>query len=106
MVTEVNGTSFEKDVLQSDLPVLADFWAPWCGPCTMMSPVIEEAQKKYEGKLKVVKINTDQNEDIAVKYHITSIPALIFFKNGEVEEQVTGFTPQNILFDKINKILQ
>jgi thioredoxin 1 len=106
MVTEINSTNFETDVLKSELPVLADFWAPWCGPCKMMSPVIEEAQKKFDGKLKVVKINTDQNESIAMKYQITGIPTIIFFKNGLVEDQITGFIPQNVLFEKINTILQ
>ncbi len=81
--------NFEKEVLKSETPVLADFWAPWCGPCQMVGPIVEELAKEYEGKVKIGKLNVDENPQVAVKYNVMSIPTVIFFKEGkEVARQI------------------
>ncbi|MDR2192696.1 MAG: thioredoxin [Endomicrobium sp.] len=88
-------TNFAKEVLESDIPVLVDFWAPWCGPCKMLSPVIEELAKEYEGKAKVCKLNTDENMTLSSQFQITSIPCVIVFKGGKAVEKIVGFRPKN-----------
>lgn len=89
-IVAVTDDSFEADVLQSDLPVLVDYWAEWCGPCKMIAPVLEEVAEEYAGKLKVTKLNIDQNEATAPKYGIRGIPTLMIFKNGQVEGTKVG----------------
>ena len=93
-VTEVTDQTFESEVLLSDLPVLVDFWAPWCGPCRMMSPVIEAAAEALAGKVKFAKINTDENVRFAGKYGILAIPTMIVFHKGEEKDRMIGYVPQ------------
>jgi thioredoxin 1 len=97
----VTGQNFESEVLQSPLPVLVDFWAAWCGPCRAIAPAIEEIAGEYAGKLKVVKVDTDENQDIAVKFQVMSIPTLMVFKGGKVVERVIGAMPKAVLLNKL-----
>lgn len=106
MAQEFNQKNFQQEVLETDLPVLVDFWASWCMPCQMVTPVIEAIAKEYEGKLKVGKVDVDKEAELAKKYQIMSIPALLFFKNGQVIDTVIGAVPKGFLIDRINKIIQ
>ena len=101
----VTDASFEQDVLKSDVPVLVDFWAPWCGPCRMVAPIVDEIAKDFEGKLKVVKLNTDENPNIASHYGIRSIPTLMIFKGGEKVDTVVGAVPKTTLSSTISKYI-
>ena len=101
----VTDSSFDKDVLQSDLPVLVDFWAPWSGPCRMVAPVVEEISKDFEGKIKVFKLNTDENPNVASQYGIRSIPTLMIFKGGQKVDTVVGAVPKSTLSSTLNKHL-
>ena len=95
--------NFEKEVLQSDVPVLVDMFATWCGPCKMMAPVVEEIAKEYEGIAKVGKVDIDQDSDLAARYSIMSVPTFLIFKNGEVVDKVVGGVPKDILTQEIEK---
>lgn len=95
--------TFEAEVLKSDLPVLVDFWAPWCGPCLMVAPALEEIAEAHKGKLKVVKLNVDENAATSQNYGITAIPTLILFKGGEAQEKAVGVLPKNKLVDLVTK---
>lgn len=108
MAYYIEGTdqNFDQEVLKADLPVLVDFWAPWCGPCRMVAPIVEELAKKYQGKLKVVKLNTDENEEISVRYGIRSIPTLGIFKDGKVVDAVIGAVPQQYLESKLSPYIE
>ena len=86
----VTDASFEQDVLKSDTPVLVDFWATWCGPCRAVAPVLEELSGEYDGKLKIVKLDTDANRDVSIKYGISAIPTVILFKDGQVAQKFVG----------------
>ncbi|MFL0604187.1 thioredoxin [Cylindrospermopsis raciborskii] len=103
---EVTDASFKQEVIDSPIPVLVDFWAPWCGPCRMVAPVVEEIATQYAGELKVVKINTDESPDVASKYGIRSIPTLIFFKGGEKVDSHVGAVPKSTLSKTVDKILE
>ena len=103
---ELNDGNFESEVLKSDLPVLIDFWAPWCGPCHMVGPIVEEIAKDYDGKLKVGKLNVDENSQTAGQYGIMSIPSLLFFKGGKVIDQIVGAVPKQHFIEKIDKIIK
>jgi len=103
---ELNDGNFESEVLKSDKPCLVDFWAEWCGPCRMVGPIVEEIAKEYAGKLKVGKLNVDQNSQTAAKYGIMSIPSLLIFNGGKVVDQVIGAVPKKHFVGKIDKILK
>jgi len=102
----VNSQNFENEVVKSNLPVLVDFWASWCGPCKMIAPVVEELAKEYDGKLKVAKVDVDANQDIATNFGIMSIPTLLIFNRGRVADQLVGAVPKSILVDKITRVLE
>ena len=96
-VADVTDNNFQAEVLESDKPVLVDFWAPWCGPCRMVAPVVEEIAQEREGELKVVKMNTDENQQTALTFNILSIPTLILFRNGQPAKTVIGAYPKKRL---------
>ncbi len=102
MVTDQN---FKKEVLEAEIPVFVDFWAPWCGPCQMIGPVISEIAKELEGKVKVCKLNVDENSKIAGEYGIMSIPTMKLFKNGKIIEELVGMQPKEIISEKIIKAI-
>ncbi len=101
----VTDNSFQQEVLDSAVPVLVDFWAPWCGPCRMVAPVVDEIAQQYEGKVKVVKVNTDENPSIASQYGIRSIPTLMVFKGGQRVDMVVGAVPKTTLSNTLEKHL-
>jgi thioredoxin 1 len=102
---ELTDNNFDSDVLKSDLPVLVDFWAPWCGPCKIVEPIVEEIAKEYDGKLRVGKLNTDDNPQVASKYGVMSIPTLMIFNKGELIDRIIGAQPKNAIKDKIDAVL-
>src|SRR5262252_4039917 len=104
-VQQVGDDSFEREVLQSPTPVLIDFWAPWCGPCRAIAPVVEELSKTYDGKLKVVKMNVDDNPNTPGRYGVRGIPNLILFRGGQVAEQIVGACPKAHLVKAIDQVL-
>ncbi len=105
MALEITDSNFDEVVLKSEKPVLVDFWAEWCGPCRMVGPIVEELAKEYDGQAVIGKVNVDHNPDISIKYGIRNIPALLFFKNGEIVDKQIGAVPKSILADKLAKQL-
>ncbi|MHB1569753.1 MAG: thioredoxin [Solirubrobacteraceae bacterium] len=104
-VTDVTDNNFQAEVVESDVPVLVDFWAPWCGPCRRVSPVVEEIASEREGALKVVKLNIDDNQQTAIKFNVMSIPTLMLFKHGEVAKTVIGAYPKHRIEQELEPAL-
>ena len=105
MVTEVTDQSFEDEVLKSNVPVVVDFWAPWCGPCLRISPLVEKFSEEFNSKLKCCKLNVDENPETATKYQVMSIPLLLFFKNGLKVDESLGAVPESMIRPKFEALL-
>ena len=105
MVTEVTDQNFEKEVIKSTIPLLVDLWAPWCGPCRMVAPVVEKLAESYNGRFKFCRLNVDENPRTAGSYHVMSIPTLLFIKDGKVMDTVIGAVPEQTLQPKIEALL-
>ena len=105
MVTDITDGEFEKEVLQSSQPVMIDLWAPWCGPCRMIGPIVDSLSEKYDGKVRVLRLNIDENPLTAAKYHVMSIPTLLFFKDGEAVDTVVGAQPEKDIIPVIEGLL-
>jgi thioredoxin 1 len=104
-VKEISDADFDSEVLKSGTPVLVDFWAPWCGPCKSIAPVLEEVATDFDGKLKIVKVNVDDNPKSPHSYDVRGIPNLIFFKDGKIVERVVGAVPKDQLVTVVNKVV-
>lgn len=105
MALEVTDSNFEEQILKADKPALVDFWAEWCGPCRMITPIVDELSEELDGKAIISKVNVDNNPEICSKYGIRNIPTILFFKDGEVVDKQVGATQKNVLLDKINALL-
>jgi thioredoxin 1 len=104
-VVEVNDATFEQEVLQSDQPVLVDFWAAWCGPCKALAPTVDEIATEYQGRLKVAKMDVDRNQATPMRYGIRGIPALLLFKGGKVADQIVGYVPKDTIAKSLSRVI-
>jgi len=102
----VSDATFQREVLESSLPVLVDLWAPWCGPCRMIAPVVEKLARDYAGRLKVAKLNVDENPQTALRYQVQGIPTLLLFKGGRVADRIVGAAPEPLLRGKVDAVLR
>jgi len=103
-VIKLDESNFDREVTQDDKPVVVDFWAEWCGPCKMIAPLLDEVAREKAGSVKVAKVNVDENQSLSLKYNIRAIPALLFFKNGQLRDQVTGVTSKKDLLNRIDAL--
>jgi thioredoxin 1 len=103
-IVNLNDSNFDKEITQNDQTVLVDFWAPWCGPCKMISPMLDEIAAETTGSVKVAKVNVDENQNLSVKYNVRAIPALLFFKNGQLRDQVVGMTSKKDLLGRLEAL--
>ncbi|MBT3169133.1 MAG: thioredoxin [Candidatus Cloacimonetes bacterium] len=104
-ILEVSNDTFEQEVLKSEIPVLVDLWAPWCGPCRALTPTVEAISAEFEGKAKVVKLNIDDNPTVAAEYQVMSIPTLLFFKDGKVQSQIIGLVDKSKIESKLQSLV-
>ena len=102
---EITDDNFENEVINSDLPVLIDFWAVWCGPCKMVAPIVEELATEYDGKAKIGKLDVDSNQQTSIKFGVRSIPTLLLFKDGELKETIIGAVPKTNIVEKLNALV-
>lgn len=105
MATVVNAQNFDEEVTNSSVPVMIDFFADWCGPCKMLMPIVEELAGEYEGKVNILKLDVDESQDLAQKYGVMSIPTLVFIKNGDEVDRITGALPKDALQEKLNALM-
>ena len=103
-VIKLDESNFDRELTQDDKPVIVDFWAEWCGPCKMIAPLLDEIAREKTGAVKVAKVNVDENQSLSFKYNIRAIPALLFFKNGQLRDQVTGVTSKKDLLNRIEAL--